>query len=62
METNKKFEIIEKGEVINDLSLDMITGGLNNSEAGACDYCNTCDNSGGNNTKSIEEPQSIGMD
>lgn len=49
---NKNFlNVIEQGDVMNPITLDLIVGGFSDSDSamGECNYCNTCDNSGGNN-------------
>lgn len=52
METKRQIITIEKGEILDELSLDMILGGAvdpttpggEGAETGSdCDYCNTCD-------------------
>lgn len=51
MKTKKQIITLEKGEVLDEMSLDLILGGAidpttsgeNGTEAGSdCDFCNTC--------------------
>ncbi|WP_321331752.1 hypothetical protein [uncultured Bacteroides sp.] len=61
MVTNGQFVMLEKGEILDDLSLDMIIGGIDDkfTQPGECDFCNTCGTS--NNSSNGDMSQSISL-
>lgn len=61
---NKNFlNVIEQGDVMNPITLDLIVGGFSDRDSamGECNYCNTCDNGGGNNSNNSHEKVPISM-
>lgn len=61
MRTKEQVLFLEEGEIIDDLSLDSILGGVNDKfqQEGDCDYCNTCGSS--NNSHNGNKSQLISM-
>lgn len=57
------FFIIEKGDILDDLSLDMVLGGAIGNEAAGmdCDHCNSCGDGGNNSNNSIKEEARINI-
>lgn len=61
---NKNFlNVIEQGDVMNPITLDLIVGGFSDSDSamGECNYCNTCDNGGANNANNSHAKVPISM-
>lgn len=57
------FNVIEQGDVMNPITLDLIVGGFSgsNSIMEECDHCNTCGNGGNNaNNSHTQVPVSMG--
>lgn len=49
--------VIEQGDVMNPITLDLIVGGFSDSNSimEECDHCNTCGNAGNNANNSIHK-------
>lgn len=58
---NDQFVMLEKGETLDDLSLDMIIGGIDDkfAQPGECSKCNTC--GGTNNSHNGDKNQLISL-
>ncbi|GEM_PF-6831410 len=59
---NKNFlNVIEQGDVMNPITLDLIVGGIFDSESvmGECDHCDTC--GGSNNSSNSNQKLSVSM-
>ena len=55
--------VIEQGDVMNPITLDLIVGGFSDSNSimEECDHCNTCGNGGNNvNNSHTQVPVSMG--
>lgn len=59
MKSNDQLVVLEKGEILDDLSLDMIIGGIqaNQIMGNDCSQCNTCTSA--NNSNNGDKKQNL---